>query len=113
MFLTIAGVPIPVQSTNAEQQEDHRLGQIRYSQSGDLLCSLRSPKKSWPFSTRPLTLEEEASIRAAIGVDFLAKSVAGTGIGGTISALVLVNTVPYLQDGLSHQRIINFTILEA
>jgi hypothetical protein len=113
-FLTVDGTPIPVQSSNAVQREDHRQGSIRYAHNGGLLCSLHSPKREWAFTTRPLTDAEEVVIRGVLeGINpYAQRTVSGTGIGSTISAVVLIGEQPYIQDGLSHQRILEISILE-
>lgn len=96
-FLTIAGITVEVQTSQAQALEPTRVGEQRRAFSGALRSTVRAEKRGWRFSTPPLTAADAATLQAAIATDAVV-SCAGDALGGTVSCMVRVSGSTYQQD---------------
>jgi hypothetical protein len=98
-FLTIAGLDVEV--TDARRAEDDRGGETVRAYAGNLRSTKTAGKRGWAFTTRPLSVDEQAALRAACG-DGAFVAVGGTALGfagaGAVTCVVEIGESTYAMD---------------
>lgn len=113
-FLTVAGIPLDVQTTGAMQREPTRIGASTRAFSGALRSSVRAEKREWAFTLAPLPVASANALRSAVANGALV-ACSGDALGATITCEVTVTSDEPVPDGaqaVGFQRILTLRLLE-
>lgn len=106
MFLTIAGVTMRIDPSQASQSEGTLIGAETRAFAGALRSQVRGRKRQWRFTTSLMTAAEVATFRALVDAgQFVTCS--GDALGGSVTCSVKVGDAPYIRDrslAVEHRR---------
>lgn len=116
-FLTVAGITVTVQDRNAQEREPTRIGASDRAFDGSLRSSVRTRKRSWSFTSVPLTTADLTTLRTAIETGTGIVACSGDALNGaSVTCEVLIGGIDYIRDGRvasDFSRAITLTLNEA
>lgn len=112
-FLTINGVPYPVQTGGASQTEPDYGGSRERAFAGNLRSTRDTPKDSWSFVIGPISIASFNTLMAATREDAIVPVGGDAIVGGPKDCMVDVQDGGYTPKGSTdHNRVARVLILE-
>jgi hypothetical protein len=115
-FLVVAGITVIVQDRSAAENKPRPIGASDYAFDGTLRSSVRNRKRSWSFTTNPMTDAQVATLRTAIETGTGIVACSGDALGGTVNCEVIIDGVDYIRDRsqvTDFQRTVRLALNEA
>lgn len=111
-FLTIGGVPYPVQTSGASQGSHEYSGERVRAFANNMRSTRGDKKRQWSFVIGPISIAQLTTLLAAVDNDAVV-NFAGDAIGATVACMADVTEGPYVPDGsTTHKRVAHVAAYE-
>jgi len=97
-FLSIAGNTVEVLDESAVEDAPTIIGDFERAADGTMRSSVRGVKRSWSFTTMPITPAAHATLRAAILAGSGIVSCAGDALGASVDCFVEMDSSAFRRD---------------
>jgi hypothetical protein len=112
-FLTLEGTAYEIQVAGANELEPVFVGEVTRAASNASRSTRRTKKRQWSFTLIPMVQADADAFLAVIDAPGTLTASGDFTAGASVEVFALQGTSAFLQNGVSHLRVVTVTLQEA